>query len=382
MASTTAPVHRHPPMRWQARSFWRGMAFMVVLCSGITLLLVVLDGGPWWAKALYSFCIGYGCWACTDGLRLLTEWLLDRARERRGESPGRPGGTLNWTRFAPLLVIGMAGGAVLGIEVADAISGFRSPSLFDLGSPATRVTLAVTVLATALAWVRSAGAERLAAERARTEQLQRQAAQTQLMLLQSQLEPHMLFNTLANLRVLIGVDPARAQAMLDRLIAFLRATLAASRAPQHPLSAEFERIADYLALMAVRMGPRLQMRLELPVELAEVPVPTLLLQPLVENGIRHGLEPKLGGGMLEIGARRDGEQLVLTVRDTGVGLPAARAAAGSGGSRFGLEQVRERLATLHGSAASLSLDGAADGRGGTLATVRLPLGGVPAGASR
>src|SRR2546428_7082195 len=115
------------------------------------------------------------------------------------------------------------------------------------------------------------------------------AAESKLKLLESKLEPHMLFNTLANLGVLIGTDPPRAQAMLDRLIAFLRATLEASRSGSHPLAAEFARIADYLELMQVRMGARLRSRLELPDDLAALPVPPLLLQPLVENAIQHGL---------------------------------------------------------------------------------------------
>jgi LytS/YehU family sensor histidine kinase len=188
------------------------------------------------------------------------------------------------------------------------------------------------------------------------------------MLLQSQLEPHMLFNTLANLRVLIGIDPPRAQAMLDRLIAFLRATLSASRSTLHPLATEFERIGDYLALMGVRMGPRLQTRLSLPDELGAVGVPPLLLQPLVENSIKHGLEPQVAGGRIEVDARRDGDMLVLSVLDSGVGLGSA---APSGDSRFGLAQVRERLHTLYGSRASLELQDAAGG--GTRARIRLPL---------
>ena len=188
-------------------------------------------------------------------------------------------------------------------------------------------------------------------------------------LLESQLEPHMLFNTLANLRVLIALDPPRAQAMLDQLIAFLRATLSASRVGRHALGAEFSRLADYLALMQVRMGARLQTRLDLPDALATAPVPPLLLQPLVENAIRHGLEPAVAGGRIEIGALRDGGMLVLRVRDTGVGL----AAPAGEGTRFGLQQVRERLATLYGERASLTLEAAGDAEGGTLATVRLPL---------
>jgi LytS/YehU family sensor histidine kinase len=180
----------------------------------------------------------------------------------------------------------------------------------------------------------------------------------------------MLFNTLANLRVLIATDPPRAQAMLDQLIAFLRATLNASRGGRHTLAAEFERLADYLALMAVRMGARLSTRLELPEALREAPVPPLLLQPLVENGIHHGLEPRVEGGAIEVSAHADGAALALDVRDTGVGLPAGGAARPGG---FGLAQVRQRLATLYGEAASVQIESATDGRGGTLVTLRLPL---------
>ena len=162
------------------------------------------------------------------------------------------------------------------------------------------------------------------------------------MLLQSQLEPHMLFNTLANLRALIAVDPAAAQQMLDRLDGYLRATLGASRATQHALAAEFERLRDYLELMAVRMGPRLAYRLDLPEALRERPVPTLLLQPLVENAIRHGLEPRIEGGRIDVTARADHQALVLTVKDSGVGFDSQ--AARRPGS-FGLTQVIERIAS-------------------------------------
>ncbi|MCM2355983.1 MAG: histidine kinase, partial [Arenimonas sp.] len=194
------------------------------------------------------------------------------------------------------------------------------------------------------------------------------AAENQLKLLESQLEPHMLFNTLANLRVLIALDPPRAQAMLDRLIAFLRATLNASRVGTHTLAAEFERLDDYLALMAVRMGPRLQVAFDLPQDLRALPVPPLLLQPLVENSIQHGLEPQVEGGRIEVGARREGSRLVLTVRDSGVGLSAAPP---SHGTHFGTQQVRDRLAALYGDGAAFTLAPAPEG--GTLARITIPL---------
>jgi LytS/YehU family sensor histidine kinase len=176
----------------------------------------------------------------------------------------------------------------------------------------------------------------------------------------------MMFNTLANLRALIAVDPARAQQMLDHMIAYLRATLDASRATTHSLRTEFDRLHDYLELMAIRMGPRLTYALDLPEDLADLPVPALLLQPLVENSIKHGLEPKVEGGRIEVRARREGASVVIEVRDSGVGANAH----GNAGKGFGLVQIRERLSALHGPGASL--DFSTDPQGAH-ARIALPL---------
>ena len=185
----------------------------------------------------------------------------------------------------------------------------------------------------------------------------------------------MLFNTLANLRVLIGLDAERAQTMLDHLIAFLRATLNASRVERHALSTEFARVTEYLSLMGYRMGPRLQTRLDLPVDLEQAAVPPLILQPLVENAIRHGLEPKVAPGRIEVTAEQvltaGSARLRLTVRDTGVGLHAPPAHPDS--TRFGLEQVRARLRTLYGDSADMKLLACEDAEGGALAVIELPL---------
>ena len=124
------------------------------------------------------------------------------------------------------------------------------------------------------------------------------------------------------------------------------------------------------------MGPRLNRRLDLPDELAGLPVPPLLLQPLVENAIKHGLEPTVAGGWIRVSAQREGGTLVLSVRDTGAGISIGGTGPGAlppGGSRFGIQQVRERLAALYGKTASLELIPANDDEGGTLAIVRLPV---------
>jgi LytS/YehU family sensor histidine kinase len=156
---------------------------------------------------------------------------------------------------------------------------------------------------------------------------------------------------------------------LDQLIGFLRGTLGASRVPEHALSVEFARLADYLALLKVRMGDRLQVSFDLPADLQDVPVAPLLLQPLVENCIKHGLEPNVNGGRIKVSARRDGGQLMLTVRDTGRGLSDAK----SDGTRFGLQQVRDRLNALYNGTASFTLVNATDNEGGTIATIRMPI---------
>jgi LytS/YehU family sensor histidine kinase len=350
---------------------WRALLFMTVLCGGIGLLLTVMDGGrALVAKLIYSYFIGFSCWVLIDGARLALSWWLEVRRRARGLPPSPDPLSIRWALLLPLIVVGIALGPLIGSTAGDLIVGPALPMMWTTMT----ISFIVTVLATAVSVLVVSLQERAASARAQAEAAQRAQAESQLRLLQSQLEPHMLFNTLANLRVLIGLDPARAQEMLDRLIAFLRATLQASRRDAHPLSDEFERVGDYLALMQVRMGPRLQVQLELPAALRDCPVPPLLLQPLVENSIRHGLEPKVGTGTLAVRAEAQGAELHLIVLDTGIGLAGSGATAGTG---FGLEQVRQRLQTLYGSGARLELAARTDGPG-TQALIALPLGtGVP-----
>ena len=191
-----------------------------------------------------------------------------------------------------------------------------------------------------------------------------QAAESRLKLLESQLEPHMLFNTLANLHTLIAIDPEAAQNMLNHLTAYLRATLNASRATTHTLEQEFARLDDYLTLMKIRMGNRLQYALHLPDDLRHYSIPPLLLQPLVENAICHGLEPAINGGRVDVYARRENNQIILQVIDTGKGFDKPLKDIKE---NFGLTQVRERLQTLHGTASAMILE--APAAGGACVTV-------------
>ena len=355
MSPAATPVEPSP---------WRSFALrgLRVVAIGLLIALLFALSAPrhFGLSLAYAVPITFGCWFFIDAGRLLAA---------RWSRPGSDSRWPGWPWMTAVLIVGTVLGYQSGHAVGNLVTGRDAPGLL-LEGPVRAASLVMFslvpgVIATWFFYSRG----RLAATEARAQQAQRQAAEAQLRLLEAQLEPHMLFNTLANLRVLIAADPPRAQAMLDQLIAFLRAMLTASRAGRHALSAEFSRLADYLALMKVRMGERLQTQLDLPDELANLPVPTLLLQPLVENSIRHGLEPSVAGGRIEIGAARDGDQLELRVRDTGLGL----AQAVSDGTHFGLQQVRERLATLYGDRATLTLSPAGDAEGGTLALIRLPI---------
>ena len=339
------------------RSMFVRAAINQLACALIALLLWSI--GPHNRLAVtagYSFIIGNLCWLLIDGSRaVIGRWRW----QRLGGSKQWPG--VRW--MAPVVLVGTAIGYSVGIRIADALFSNRAAGL-DESAPALLVSV---IAASVIVYVYYAR-ERLHLQRLAAEAAERQAAEMQLKLLQSQLEPHMLFNTLANLRVLIGVDPPRAQVMLDQLIGFLRTTLAATRVDRHPLRTEFDCVRDYLALMGVRMGARLQVQLDLPADTRELPVPPMLLQPLVENAVKHGLEPQVAGGRIVVSAERQADTLRLAVRDDGVGLAATPA---DGGTQFGLEQVRRRLATLFGARATLDVRAAASG--GTEAVLTLPL---------
>ncbi len=336
------------------------------MCAGV-ILVFTLTGANIWIAALYSLLIGNLISGFIHAGRYLVWRSMTAAHPP--DSPSLAAGWIGWPRMAGVLVVAVACGYLLGAMLADAVTGLKP---YCPGGAVAGLAdhLPLSIIASVIGTLRSFTPVALRPGRgARRLCRARQVAETQLKLLESQLEPHMLFNTLANLRALIGVDPARAQTMLDRLIDFLRATLNASRRSVHPLADEFSRLQDYLALMQIRMGERLQVELDLPPELAHCEVPALLLQPLVENAIKHGLEPQRGGGRLRLSARRDGEQLLLRVCDTGAGLEGARR-NDLPGTGFGLTQVRERLQTLYGDLAGLTLR--ADEAGGTLAEVHLP----------
>ncbi len=184
---------------------------------------------------------------------------------------------------------------------------------------------------------------------AERERAARELSESSLRMLRAQIEPHFLFNTLGAVQQLAEKDAPRAAELTANLIAFLRASLAEMRTEKIDLRRDFKLLTAYLDVMKVRLGERLRYTLDLPPELANVSVPSMMLLTLVENAIKHGIEPALRGGAISVTAAQVGDKVRICVQDSGVGISALP------GQGDGLENVRTRLQLSYGTEASLAL---------------------------
>lgn len=269
-------------------------------------------------------------------------------------------------RRAAVLIITLPLSIAIGVALAFALTGL------DHWNPAQAGQAAVIGLFFGLIGIITV----LLSERVEAEVRQHQLSKSEsekreieahLKLLQAQIEPHFLFNTLANVSSLIDGNPGLAKQLLERLNDWLRVALARARSDSGnaTLGDELEMLENYLQIMKIRFGERLRWRIDVPETARRAPFPPMLLQPLVENAVRHGIEPKLGGGEICIRTHLDQASWRLEVSDNGMGLDPAPTGSGTG-----LTNVRARLSSLFGSTASLMLHGNEDG--GTSATLQLP----------
>ncbi len=283
-----------------------------------------------------------------------------------------------WKRTVALVTV-MLTGVFVGYLIAFAILGKNFAALL---SKYPRAALGLLMIASigCVIWFlimdgqsRRLRAEAEAAKNSESQQrLTALARDAELRALQAQIEPHFLFNTLANVQALIDYEPQKAKLMLDAFIQHLRMSLDVSRQSHATLATELDFVKTYLQLLEIRMGGRLRYRLECSPEARDMPLAPLLLQPLVENAVKYGLEPKIEGGEIVVKASRDTDGFVLSVRDDGVGLGNASTAKAGAGT--GMKNVRDRLASLYGDRATLNIsaiDDLGDGQHGTIATIRI-----------
>jgi signal transduction histidine kinase len=266
--------------------------------------------------------------------------------------------------YALLAAVGTSGGVLWISDQAPAVVMEKLPRALAM---ILGVGLAVAVPMITIGILRNRQHEVL------TEQLQRDAerdrmarelAESQLRLLRAQIEPHFLFNTLGAVQQLAGHGAPRAAELTANLIAFLRASMSEMRSEQVRLDAEFGLVEAYLKVMQFRLGQRLRFTLALAGALAPVQVPSMILLTLVENAIKHGIEPSLPGGELAVSAALCDGVIRIRVQDSGVGMGAAS------GAGTGLDNVRRRLQLAYGDAAGLALH---DADPGVVADIAIPL---------
>ena len=354
--------------RWPA-GFWRDLIYTFIWNAllGLAFAAIALlftSRAPvarvLWVNFVFAQCVGYTIHA------LFAVALAVVPRERRARG---------WRRglfYCAVPIVGVVLGFWIGAAVLGS-GGYR----FDAFTPRNVLAIVLTsllisgvMLALFLPRERAAKAEaQVAREQARVAAAEREAAHAQMQALAAQVEPHFLYNTLAHVETLIDAEPALAKRMLARLSALLRAS-ARGASGGATLGAELEHTRAYLDILAMRMGPRLAWTVDVPERLLATPVPPGLLQPLVENAIKHGLEPKIDGGTVGLWAREEGGALVIEVADTGAGFGASSAPLG-GSTGLGLSGLKARLAALYGGAATLAL--AENRPAGVRVRVRLPL---------
>jgi signal transduction histidine kinase len=315
--------------------------------------------GWWWASLLPNIGIALCILHTVFGVLRLAETRLPAPLVARMSDLRDPRAA---TVLGALALGGLVVGIALGFTIVPALVGFDLWAQFRSPPVAVLKIAVFLLLAMALnwAWWRA---------RLRRQLLQNEALEARLRLLQGQIEPHLLFNTLANVQSLMDYDPPRAKRMLETFSGYLRAGLAQLRATDSTLGAELEMAHGYLALMQIRMEERLCIRIVADDAARTARMPTLMLQPLVENAIHHGLEPKVDGGGIVIDAAVRAGRLEVRVVDDGLGLdtPSRRLRPGAG---MALANLRARLQSRFGVDASLTLR--TGEHGGTEAVLDLP----------
>ena len=362
--------------RWFYRGGgWRWLVGIVAVTTGVAFVASKL---PWnmrfvEAAVLFNFMVLTLLWSG------LAAWFGYRKFS---------GKLFRYIVLGPLLALA---GAFVGASIAGLVKGVDPLAWLSDSTKVRHIVTAgvvfgvlYTLLVALIASLRNreyrALAARLEAE-ARQSELSRQLAESKLRMLQLQIEPHFLFNSLGSAQQLAEKGAPEAARLISHLIRFLRAATPALREDVTTLAQERTLVEAYLGIMKTRLGGRLAWAVDVPASLAEAVVPPGMLITLVENAIKHGIEPSPDGGRIDVRALQEGDgRLVLSVADTGAGLDGS----GAGGQGIGLANIRERLALLFDDRASLEL--AANRPRGCVARIAFPAeagaaatGGAPAG---
>ena len=340
------------PSRW---------AFWLAVMAGWTLLVIVFAVSSSLTYALnyqpprwgYTLAMAATEWYVWAAFTPLVAWLARRFFHSR-----------HWRALLVLMLAGVPV-AFIKVTITRVLRGAtdRGQAYFQINDLTVQYLVYWGIVLTTLVWLHY---KRAQARELKTSQLEALLAETRLQMLSMQLQPHFLFNTLNTIAELVHQRPAEAERMIAGLSHLLRETLHTGLVDRVPLGQELALLDRYVDIQRARFGDRLRVTLAIADEARDVPVPSLLLQPLVENAIKHGIGARAGAGHIEIAARRDGDRLVIEVRDDGQGI-------GSGVTRegVGIGNCRSRLQVLYGEGASDVRIANREG-GGAVVRVALP----------
>jgi hypothetical protein len=368
MAATTAPAA--PPaaaIHWRRQDFLRIFNLRTVLATCLLALLVAV-----WS-ILYSWFTVHWTEALSDTVYMTRQTMFSALFVLLAMAVGE-------ATLPQSLSRGARTSAIVFLIALGAFGSTPVRQLFGRSDCCTAgLDLLSWVLFVGLIWtligavgygvltsLREADRHRRALEQARADEacLSAQMVEANLSALQAQIEPHFLFNTLANVRRLYEIDASRGRDMLRHLVDYLRAALPSMRSAGSTLGRELDLIRSYLTILQLRMGERLRFAIEPGDAGLDAALPPMVLPTLVENAIKHGLSPLPEGGEVLVRVRRDDRHLVVQVADSGAGF------AGTCGSGVGLANTRARLAALYGSDAALNLQ--SNWPRGVIAEVRVP----------
>lgn len=330
----TDPLIKREYQQLTLKRFAASLVLNALINTAIALLLTAIRFGHGFLfNLVISQCIGFSIYSAN----MAAIPLFRRIRHPAAQIA---------VIFAAILA-----GAVAGTLLGSLAVGMGPREMFGERFPLfTQVVLLGILFGVLVSYV-FISLERIAEEKLQRLETEKAAMEAELRLVQSQMEPHFLFNTLANVRSLIDADPRKAGEMLETFVAFLRTSLRTGRERTVPLEQEMDVVRSYLDLFVIRMGERLRYRVALPEELRSVRIPPLLVQPLVENAIKHGLERSVQGGEVTVSAERSNGRVLIMVVDSGIGIGET----GAGGG-IGLDNVRRRLALMYGEGAGLTIE--------------------------
>ena len=336
------------------KSIIRSFAYTIVFCTIIACFLTVLDFGEgFYYNIIISLCIGFSICSC-----VMTTLHFFRST--------RP--AFKTILVVAALTIGTTAGSILG----SVVSGLNPLFFFENYRMFIQILFLglmfgaiITYFFSSWHWIVTSEA-RIQEEKIKRLTSEKRVAEANLKLLQAQIEPHFLFNALSNVLSLLDSDPPRGKSMLVDFIQYLRSSLSNIREEKNTLGQEIEMIRAYLNIFKVRMGDRLHFQIDLSADIQSCPFPPMLIQPLVENAIKHGLEPKVEGGEIRIRGTDNDGLIRLEVADTGLGFNE------TSDSGMGLSNIRERLSSLYGKRGRLILE--ENSPQGLKATIEVPHG--------